>query len=115
MIDMDQKKYKGGRWKPPVLTAEAVFDKGVTEFLEAIEKHRTYLIDTSGAPHLRDKEKVREELADIIKNRLIQEVFNQLTETGEFEEAVESISKGKTDPYTACDNIILPKLGLSNG
>lgn len=115
MIDMDQQKYKGGRWKPPVLLAEAVFDKGVTEFLEEIEKHRTYLIDSSGALHIRDKGKVREELANIVKNRLIQEVFKQLTETGEFERAVESILNGETDPYTACDNIILPKLRLSNG
>ncbi|MDP6178479.1 MAG: methylmalonyl Co-A mutase-associated GTPase MeaB [Desulfatiglandales bacterium] len=115
MIDMDQKKYKGGRWKPPILLAEAVFDKGVTEFLVEIEKHRAYLIDSSGSLHIRDKGKVREELADIIKNRLIQEVFNQLIETGEFEKAVESILKGKTDPYTVCDNIILSKLGLLNG
>lgn len=106
MIDMDQKKYEGGRWKPSILTAEAIVDKGVTQLLEEIERHKTFLIDASGELRVREKGKVREELADMIKNRLIQEVFTQLTETGEFEEAVEAILGGETDPYTACDNLI---------
>ena len=46
--------------------------------------------------------------------RLIQEVFCRLTESGEFEKAVESIVEGKTDPYTASDDLVLPKLGPSN-
>ena len=56
---------------------------------------------------------VREELTEMVKNRLIEEVLNTLTETGEFEKAVEEIVKGNIDPYTACDNLVLPKLDLS--
>jgi LAO/AO transport system kinase len=116
MIDMGQKKYDEGRWKPPILKAEAVFDKGVAELLEEIENHSKYLIDsTGGLPFRRRKEKVREELAEMVKNRLIRGVFDQLAESGEFEKAVESIVEGKIDPYSACDNLILPKLGLSKG
>jgi putative protein kinase ArgK-like GTPase of G3E family len=29
MIDMGHKKYEEGKWKPPILKAEAVFDRGV--------------------------------------------------------------------------------------
>jgi LAO/AO transport system kinase len=114
MIDMDQRKYEKGRWKPPILKAEAVFDKGVEEMLEEIERHRKYLKEsTGGLPFRRRKERVREELAEMVKNRLIQGVFGQLLKTGEFEEAVESIVNGEMDPYTACDSLILPKLDLS--
>jgi LAO/AO transport system kinase len=114
MIDMDQRKYEEGSWKPPILKAEAVFDKGVVEMLEEVENHGKYLMEsTGGLPFRRRKEKVREELAEMVKNRLIQEVFEQVSKTGEFEEAVDSIVNGETDPYTACDSLILPKLGLS--
>jgi LAO/AO transport system kinase len=115
MIDMDQRKYEEGRWKPPILKAEAVFDKGVVEMLEEIEKHGKYLMEsTGGLPFRRRKEKVREELAEMVKNRLIQGVFEELLKTGEFEEAVGSIANGETDPYSACDSLILPILDLSN-
>ncbi len=111
MLDMDQKKYEDGKWKPPILKTEAVFDKGVVELLEAIEDHRKYLEETSGTLLTRKrKEKVKEELYDMIKNRLIEEVLTNLTETGEFDRAVEDVVSGKVDPYTACDNLVLPKI-----
>jgi LAO/AO transport system kinase len=113
MIDMDQKKHEGGKWKPPILKVEAVFDKGVAELLEEIERHKTYLIESAGVERFgRKREKVREELAELVKNRLIQEVFDHLKASGEFEEAVDSIVSGKADPYTACDNLVLPRLRL---
>lgn len=114
MIEMGQNKYEGDRWKPPILKAQAVFDKGVAELLDEIEKHRSYLSKALGGIHFRKrKENVREELFEMIKNRLVEEVLNDLTETGQFEKAVESIVEGNVDPYTACDNLVLPKLGHS--
>jgi len=113
MLDMNQSKYNEGRWKPPILKAEAVLDKGVSELLEEIEKHREFLLSASGGPNFRKtREKVREELAEMVKDRLIQEVFEGLRESGEFEKAVETVMSGKADPYTACDDLVLPKLGL---
>ena len=115
MIEMDQKRYEEGKWKPPLLMAEAVFDKGIPEILEEIENHGTYLIKSAGNLNFRkEKAKVREELKEMVKSRLIQAVFYQLTESGEFERAVESIIEGKVDPYTASDNLVLPTVGISN-
>jgi LAO/AO transport system kinase len=111
MLDMDQKKYEEGKWRPPILQAEAVFDRGVKELLEEIEKHRQYLIEWEGGLQLRRlRNKVREELSEMVKNRLIQEVFHRLTESGEFDRAVNSIVAGETDPYTASDKLVLPKI-----
>ncbi|HUU80496.1 MAG TPA: methylmalonyl Co-A mutase-associated GTPase MeaB [Acidobacteriota bacterium] len=113
MIEMDQKKYEGGRWKPPILRAEAVLDKGVAELLEEIDNHARYLAESSGGLHFRRRrEKVRQELGEMIKARLVEEVIDKLVQTGEFEAAVNSIVEGKTDPYTACDNLIIPILSL---
>ncbi|MDY6970947.1 MAG: methylmalonyl Co-A mutase-associated GTPase MeaB [Thermodesulfobacteriota bacterium] len=114
MIEMDQKRYDQGRWKPPILKAQAIFDKGVVELLEEIDRHGQYLVDSSGQTNFRKtRDKVREELAEMVKARLIGEITNRLAETGEFDRAVESIVEGKTDPYTACDNLLLPDLTYS--
>jgi LAO/AO transport system kinase len=111
MIDMGHHRYEEGKWKPPILKAEAVFDRGVTELLETIEKHRSHLLSESrGKTARKKKERVREELAEMIKSRLIQEVLDRLLETGEFDGAVDAVAAGETDPYTACDDLLLPKL-----
>jgi len=111
MIEMDQKKYDRGAWKPPILKIQAVFDKGVAEFIDEIDKHARYLADTAGGLDFRaSKTKVRQELVEMIKARLIEEILDGLTESGDFDRAVESIIKGKIDPYTACENLVLPTL-----
>ncbi|MBW1781188.1 MAG: methylmalonyl Co-A mutase-associated GTPase MeaB [Deltaproteobacteria bacterium] len=111
MIDMDQKKYDRGAWKPPIIKVQAVFDKGVEEFLEAVDRHATYLAGTAGGLDFRGSAtKVRQELGEMIKARLIEEVLDRLTESGEFDRAVEMIVEGKKDPYTACEDLVLPTL-----
>ena len=116
MINMDQRKYEEGGWRPPILKAQAVFDKGVVELLKEIDRHGEFLKETWGDLHFRKrKDKVREELTEMVKARLVEEVIDKLNENGAFNEAVDSIVEGKMDPYTACDNLVLPKLGLSIG
>ncbi|MCF8143029.1 MAG: methylmalonyl Co-A mutase-associated GTPase MeaB [Deltaproteobacteria bacterium] len=111
MIEMDQKKYNEGGWKPPILKVEAVFDKGVDEFLEAVDRHAAYLANTEDGLHFRaNRVKVRQELGEMIKARLIEEVLDRLTDSGEFDAAVTSIVEGKVDPYTACEDLVLPIL-----
>jgi LAO/AO transport system kinase len=109
MIEMDEKRYKDG-WKPPILTAQAVYDKGVKEILDEIEKHRRYLTSSSERLSRHRYEKTRNNLAEMIKDKIIHEVLDDIIHSGEFEEAIQLVMKGKMDPYAACDNIVLRKL-----
>jgi len=110
MIDMGHNKYNEG-WKPPILKAEAAFDRGVKELLETIEDHRRHLMKSEDPKGFRRKrERVREELAEMLKNRLVQEVMERLLESGRFDKAVDAVASGETDPYSACDDLLLSKL-----
>ena len=114
MIDMDQKKYAEGKWRPPILKAEAVFDKGVSALLEEIDKHGHSVRETLGGLGMRRRsDKVREELAEMVKTRLIEEMLSRITDSGDFDRAVADIVDGRVDPYTACDNLVLPRLDAS--
>ena len=55
MIEMDQRKFDRGLWKPPILKIEAVFDKGVGDFLDAVDRHAQYLEQTEGGPQIQTK------------------------------------------------------------
>ena len=116
MIEMGESRYGEGRWRPPILKAEAVFDKGVAELLEEVEGHRRFLSEFPEGLNLEiRRQRVQQELSEMVKNRIVQEIFARLTESGEFEMAVESILTGKTDPYTACDDLILHRLDPPEG
>ncbi|MFH1488654.1 MAG: methylmalonyl Co-A mutase-associated GTPase MeaB [Pseudomonadota bacterium] len=106
MIEMDQKKYAEGKWKPPILKTEAIVDKGIRELLEQIENHKKFVLDSNNEQSFeRHKRKIREELAEMVKSRMMEAVSVRLNKDDAFENAVESIAKGKTDPYTACDSL----------
>ncbi len=112
MIEMDERKFDRGLWKPPILKVEAVFDKGVDDFLDAVDRHAQYLEQTEGGlKSRRSPDKVRQEMVDMIKARLIEEVLDKLTESGDFDRAVDAIVKGDLDPYSACENLVFPALG----
>ncbi len=112
MIEMDQRKFDRGLWKPPILKVEAVFDKGVDDFLDAVDRHAQYLEQTQGGlKSRRSPDKVRQEMVEMIKARLVEEVLDKLTESGDFDRAVEAIVKGDLDPYSACENLVFPALG----
>jgi LAO/AO transport system kinase len=114
MIEMGLQRYTENTWTPPIIKTEAIADKGITELLVEIDKHARYLLKSNGDINLRRKSnRAREELAEMIKNRLVQKVFQALIESGEFESAVQSIVRGEKDPYTAVDDLVLPRLHLS--
>ena len=115
MVEMGLQKHHNGGWKPPIVKTEAVFDRGVDGLLHEIENHRAFLSGSpSGLEKQRKKEKVEQELAEMVKNRLILEVFFGIKNSGAFGAAVEEILNGKTDPYTACDRLIQTELGIKS-
>lgn len=113
MIEMDEKRYKDG-WKPPILTAQAVFDKGVKEILDEIEKHHEHLQSSAQIQSLRNYEKARNDLSEMIKDKIIHNVLDEIIQSGEFEKSLQLILKGEIDPYTACDTIVSKKLKPGN-
>jgi LAO/AO transport system kinase len=113
MIEMDEKRYKDG-WKPPILTAQAVFDKGIKEILGEIEKHRTHVTSSPERQSMLKYEKARNDLSEMIKDKIVHEILDDIIHSGEFEEALQLILKREIDPYTACDTIVLKKLKSVN-
>ena len=68
MLDLNNRNYEQGLWKPLILKTQANTDKGIRALVGQIEKHSEYLKQSSGAPVLRrGKAQVRRELSDMIK------------------------------------------------
>lgn len=107
MIEMGQERYRDNGWIPPVLRTEAVNDNGVLELLTEVEAHKNHLHEFSDGIYLRNSRKRSgEELAEMTKDLIIQELFDRLEKGKEFEKAVDSVIDGKKDPYTASEELV---------
>jgi LAO/AO transport system kinase len=111
MIEMNPDKYKNGAWKPPVLMAEAKYDKGVVALLNKVEKHREHVkFLPASLKRQYNEERTRTELTEMIKKRIVEDVLKDLALSGELKNAVDAILDGTKDPYSACDELVLPKI-----
>jgi LAO/AO transport system kinase len=90
-------------WMIPVLKTEATRNVGIDEFLSQIEAHQTYLT-TSGKRDLKTREFLKNEVADILNERLNNSVLSAF-ETSSGQELLEQLIKRETDPYSAADII----------
>ncbi len=107
MLEMETDRERRDEWAPPILKVQAVFDIGVEELLETIERHRSYIIERYGDLKLRsDPKRVKESLIQMLKDRLFETFLERISKSGELERRVDEISKGILDPYSACDILL---------
>jgi LAO/AO transport system kinase len=110
MISLGGNDDQENKWKPLIIRTEALFNKGISELIAVIDKHAEYLRkNSSGDESTEEMERIRLFLRDMVRNRLMENLCNQLLKDRAFDEAVKSIYQGKTDPYTACDNLLMSK------
>ena len=91
--------------KIPVLSTIAKQSKGIEELLKEIDKHKKYLKQTKEFEkqrHLR----YETELVEIIRKRLINFIFDEITFKEKIESLLDQISKKQLDPYTAAEEIL---------
>jgi LAO/AO transport system kinase len=110
MIALGKRDDRETPWEPSIIKTEALFNKGISGLITEIDKHAEYLSKVaSDEGTAKKKEKLRVLLRDMVTNRLMEAFSSQLMQDIHFEEAVESIYMGRTDPYTACDKLLLSK------
>lgn len=113
MFDIAKKRSKRQGWEPPILMAEAVNTKGIAELVIEVENYRRNQKTLSHETIIRHKRvAARNELIDMIKSRLIEEILNHITNSPEFTTYLDCIMDGTKDPYSACDELISAKLNL---
>ncbi len=113
MIDITKYRFRKEGWEPPILMAEAVNNKGISELLDEIEKHRKSRKALSRESIIRhEKDMARFELIDMIKSRLVEEALSHITSSPEFKNYVDCVVGRTKDPYSACDELLSAKLNF---
>lgn len=91
-------------WRPPVLKTIALTGEGVTELVDAIGAHRTYLEEN----RLRTKKEAglfEDELRELLQRELLERAVSALP-AGRWGELIDEITTRKRDVYAAADEIL---------
>ena len=91
-------------WRPPIERTIANQGKGVEDVVNSLDEHRKYL-EESGLLEERRRERVKNEMTEMIHDRISRHVMGEVTQTGKFADYVEQVYERKNDPYTVVDSI----------
>ena len=88
----------------PVMKTVAVKSEGVSELVDAIEKHHQYLIDT-GQMERRAAERVRFQLLALAQHHFAERLERASQETGMLDDLVRAVGQKSLDPYAAAEQL----------
>ncbi len=91
-------------WKPPVIKTSALTGEGIADLLERIDEHAKHL--KKGAHGERRKERVENELAEALTQKITESLMKELKQSEEWKRLTKKILSRKIDPYSAADKLL---------
>ena len=91
-------------WKPPIVRTVATTGDGVTELVDAIERHRGWAAE-SGERERRRRDAARVEVEDLLRDALVKRLRDRVGDE-HVERAVAKVAERAIDPYAAVEELL---------
>jgi LAO/AO transport system kinase len=94
-----------GRWMPPVLLTIAAKGEGVTELVEALDRHHAWL-DAGGELAARRRSRMRERARDVVDRALRRWAWEESRAAAVIDERLDEVAGGRLSPYELAGAIV---------
>src|SRR5687767_12399526 len=92
-------------WTPPVLSAVATRQEGITEIMAAVDRHFAYL-EQSGTLRARRRERLRERVMDVVERKVSERLWKDSRTKAWLEEQLPSVEEGTATPFAVADQLL---------
>ena len=105
--DRDGDDDRDGGWEPAVVETVAKSGDGVEEFLETIEEHVAWLVE-SGELESQARQRYEAEIKTLLREDTASLLTEELSARGGLEGYIDRVLRKETDPYTVADELMAP-------
>lgn len=95
----------GGHWTPPVLRSVAAAGEGVTEIVDALDRHVRYL-ERSGELRARRLRRLRERVVEIAERLVRGRLWSDPATTRALDDALPSLEAGTVSPFAVAESLL---------
>jgi len=92
-------------WTPPVLSAIATRQEGISEMVAALDRHFAYLEQT-GTLRARRRERMRERVMDVVERKVRDRLWKDSRTMTWLEEQLPSVEEGRSTPFAVADKLL---------
>jgi LAO/AO transport system kinase len=94
-----------GERRTPILRTAGALGDGISELVDAIDEHRTYILQSDVQARHRRKQ-ARHQVLALARQRLIERVVSEHGSDGKLDDLVELVAEHRLDPHSAADRLI---------
>jgi LAO/AO transport system kinase len=103
---------KATAWKAPVLLTQAKDNEGIEELMAAVRDHQEFLARDGGQGlQLARGARVRQEFLELLREGVYRQLVKLVEGDGRLDRVLTEILAKETDPYSACEALVLETLG----
>jgi LAO/AO transport system kinase len=102
MLSMSQQDQA---WTPPIIKTIATKNEGISELVDKVFEHKTYLKESD---HLSIRRRIQTEhhIKDVLREETVRMMFRVLGGEKEFDKLVRKVVERELDPYTAVEQMM---------
>src|SRR6056297_1747220 len=93
-------------WKPPVISTNALKNKGISDIKDWMTKHHDYLLDNKLLKENR-KQVIKAQMINLMEKTLNEKYIKPVLKDKKFEKYIDLIYEKKEDPYTVIKKLLL--------
>lgn len=105
ILDLSASRRKGSNWDVPVVKTIGTTGEGVDKLISTVMEHRKYLESMHNIRLEKNISRNKEEIINIIKDKLLREVMSRST-NGTLTDLARRVALREIDPYTAAESMI---------
>ena len=102
------------QWTPPVLRTVGVKEEGITELVEALDRHFRYL-EESGRLRERRRARLRERVVEVAEDKARRRLWGDADTNAWIEERLPSLETGESTPFAIADALLARSGNLLTG
>ena len=102
------------QWTPPVLRAVASAGEGITELLDAIDRHFAFL-EESGSLRERRRRRLRDRVIEAVEQRIRERLWRDRPTNDWLDAQISSLEAGETTPFIVANDLLRRSAGLIAG
>ncbi|MEJ5349478.1 MAG: methylmalonyl Co-A mutase-associated GTPase MeaB [Desulfosoma sp.] len=108
LIELGLRRSQDQHWEPPIIETEALKGRGVPELLEAVERHRQYLLENDRIQwEAVSQKRARTQLLETLREEALAELLRRMEKRGQsLDDLVSKVTQRETDPYTVVQDLL---------
>src|SRR6185503_9160354 len=99
------------KWTPAVLSSVAMRGEGITEVIEAVDRHFAYL-ERTGDLHVRRRARLRRRVVEVVESRVRRRLWSDEPLVAWLDEQLPSLESGSRNPFEVADALLARSAGL---